>query len=385
MTKGRVLVAMSGGIDSTMTAVMLKEAGYEVVGITMKTWDYESSGVDAKETGCCSLDSINDARTIAVENDIPHYVLDLRAEFGDKIIQNFVSEYLRGRTPNPCVLCNTFIKWEALLDKADKLGCDYLATGHYAHLRREQDRWVIYKGKDSRKDQSYVLWGLSQDVLARTLLPLGRFTKSEIREMARRRGYHRLVAKSESYEICFIPDNDYRSFLRRQAEKMGKYIGPGPLKLITGETVGTHPGYPFFTVGQRKKLGVALGKPMYVVRIDPVKNEVIIGPKEALQCRSMVVEGVNMVRYAALEGPREVVTKVRYKHEGTPSIVEPAGEGRVKVTFTGPVYGVAPGQSAVFYEGDAVVGGGIIAQTESAYEADAMAMAHSDGRTLRRM
>ena len=209
-------MAMSGGIDSTMASLILHESGYEVIGLTMKTWDYSSSGGNKKETGCCSLDAINDARKLAVDCGFPHTILDIRDEFGDYIIDNFVEEYIAGRTPNPCVLCNTHIKWEALLKRADMLGCKYIATGHYAQLRYENSRYVVSKGLDNNKDQSYVLWGVKQECLARTIFPMGGYHKEDIKKMAISRGYKDLAAKSESYEICFIPDNDYRSFLKEE-------------------------------------------------------------------------------------------------------------------------------------------------------------------------
>ena len=224
MKKGRVLMAMSGGIDSTMSALILHELGYEVIGLTMKTWDYESSGGNGKETGCCSLDSINDARKVAVDCGFPHTVLDIRDEFGDAIIDNFVDEYIAGRTPNPCVLCNTHIKWAALLKRADMLKCKYIATGHYAQIRKENDRFVVSKGLDEIKDQSYVLWGVSQECLSRTIFPIGGYHKEDIRKMALSKGYKELAQKSESYEICFIPDNDYRSFLKRKVKGLEKRL-----------------------------------------------------------------------------------------------------------------------------------------------------------------
>ena len=216
--KGKVLVAMSGGIDSTVTALMLHHEGYEVIGITMKTWDYASSGTSTKETGCCNIDSFNDARQAAVHHGFPHFILDIRDEFGDFVIENFVEEYLAGRTPNPCVMCNTHIKWEALLKRANQLDCEFIATGHYAQIRNENNRYIISKGLDEHKDQSYVLWGLSQESLARTRFPLGGFHKADIKQMAIDRGFTELAKKSESYEICFVPDNDYRGFLKRKVE-----------------------------------------------------------------------------------------------------------------------------------------------------------------------
>jgi tRNA-specific 2-thiouridylase len=219
---GRVLMAMSGGIDSSVSAILLHEQGYEVVGMTMKTWDYASSGGSKKETGCCSLDSINDARAIAVEKGFPHYIIDIREEFGNHVIDNFINEYLGGRTPNPCVMCNTHIKWEALLKRADMLDCEFIATGHYANVRKENNRFVVSKGMDDWKDQSYVLWGVSQECLSRTMFPVGNFTKPVIRQMALDMGFKELAAKSESYEICFIPDNDYRSFIKRQVQALKK-------------------------------------------------------------------------------------------------------------------------------------------------------------------
>ncbi|WP_347157056.1 tRNA 2-thiouridine(34) synthase MnmA [Pontibacter chitinilyticus] len=357
---GRVLVAMSGGIDSSVAAVMLHEQGYEVVGMTMKTWDYASSGGNKKETGCCSLDSINDARNIAVQLGFPHYIIDIREEFGDFVINHFTDEYLAGRTPNPCVLCNTHIKWDALLRRADQLGCEFIATGHYANIRQENGRYVISKGLDEHKDQSYALWGISQKSLARTIFPLGNLRKSEIRQMALERGFTELVNKPESYEICFIPDNDYRSFLKRRVEGLEEQVAGGEFVLEDGTVVGKHEGYPFYTIGQRKGLGIALGFPAYVTRIEKEQNRVVLGNYEELSKNAMTVGKLNMGKYAdLLDQPIPTITKVRYNDAGTDAIVEQVGD-KMKVHFLHGVHAIAPGQAAVFYEGNDVVGGGWI-------------------------
>ncbi|GAA4788613.1 tRNA 2-thiouridine(34) synthase MnmA [Olivibacter ginsenosidimutans] len=357
---GRILVAMSGGVDSSVAAVMLHEQGYEVIGLTMKTWDYASSGGSSKETGCCSLDSINDARALAVGYGFPHYILDIRDEFGDFVIDNFVDEYLAGRTPNPCVLCNTHIKWEALLKRADKLDCEFIATGHYANIRlQDNGRYVISKGLDEHKDQSYVLWGVSQKNLARTKFPLGSFTKTAIRQMALEMGQVELANKSESYEICFVPDNDYRAFLRHRVEDIDEQIGEGNFILSDGTVVGKHAGYPYYTIGQRKGLGIALGRPVFVTKILPESNTVMLGNEEELNRNTAYVRNFNLVKYANLETPIEAVTKIRYKDAGMLShIVEE--EGKIKVDFHHHVKGIAPGQSAVFYEGSDLLGGGFL-------------------------
>lgn len=355
----RVLVAMSGGIDSSVAALMLQEQGYEVIGITMKTWDYASSGGGKKETGCCSLDSINDARTLAVNQGFPHYILDIREEFGSFIIDNFVEEYLAGRTPNPCVLCNTHIKWEALLKRADQLKCDFIATGHYAQIREENGRFMISKGLDENKDQSYVLWGLTQESLKRTIFPLGNYRKTEIREMANRFGYEELSKKSESYEICFVPDNDYRGFLKRKVENLEERVDGGNFVLRDGTVIGKHRGYPFYTIGQRKGLEIALGEPMFVTSIEPETNTVVLGTKEELEKQEMFVRNFNLIKYESLPADAEFLTRIRYKDAGTTANVE-AVDGKLKVLFHKPVSAIAPGQSAVFYEGNDLVGGGFI-------------------------
>jgi tRNA-uridine 2-sulfurtransferase len=356
--KGKVLVAMSGGIDSSVTAMMLHEEGYEVIGITMKTWDYASSGGGKKETGCCSLDSINDARQMAVHYGFPHYILDIRSEFGDFIIDNFVEEYLAGRTPNPCVLCNTHIKWEALLKRADMLECEFIATGHYAQVRNENDRYVISRGKDLNKDQSYVLWGLKQEALKRTIFPLGNFTKPEIRKMADEAGFAELAKKPESYEICFVPENDYRAFLKHRIPELEKKVDGGDF-ILNGKKIGKHRGYPFYTIGQRKGLEIALGDPVFVTEIIPETNTIVLGMKEDLDEQHMRVRDFNLMKYAALPDDFVALTKIRYKDPGMLATINTEGN-KLDFIFHNKVTGVAPGQSAVFYEGEDLVGGGFI-------------------------
>ncbi len=354
-------MAMSGGIDSSVAAVLLHGQGYEVVGMTMKTWDYASAGGSKKETGCCSLDSINDARSIAVEKGFPHYIIDIREEFGNHVINDFVDEYLAGRTPNPCVKCNTHIKWEALLKRADMLDCEFIATGHYANVREENGRFVVSKGKDDWKDQSYVLWGVSQECLSRTMFPVGNYHKSEIRQMAMDMGFHELARKNESYEICFIPDNDYRSFLKRRVDGIEEKLNGGNFMSTEGKILGQHKGYPFYTIGQRKGLEIAVGEPLYVIDIQPDINVVVLGAFDELKRQDMWVKSTNFIKLPSLDQPIEAITRIRYKDPGTLSTLEQIGD-YIKVSFHKPVSAIAPGQSAVFYDGADVIGGGFIAK-----------------------
>lgn len=367
-TKGKVLVAMSGGIDSTVAALMLHKEGYEVIGITMKTWDYATSvgTTGKKETGCCNIDSFNDARLAAVQHGFPHFILDIREEFGDFVIENFVEEYIAGRTPNPCVMCNTHIKWRALLKRADALGCDFIATGHYAQIHQHTNgRYFISKGLDDSKDQSYALWGLQQDLLSRTILPLGTYHKTAIRQMAHDFGYPELAKKNESYEICFVPDNDYRGFLKRRVEGLEEKVNGGNFVDPSGKIIGTHKGYPFYTVGQRKGLDIALGKPAFVTEIIPETNTVVLGEEHDLNKVEMNITGINWMKYDGITEGMEALTKIRYKDKGALSQLF-AYENGLKVRFYEDVKGVAPGQSAVFYDGNDVIGGGIIQRYQPA-------------------
>ena len=372
---GRVLVAMSGGVDSSVTAGLLHEAGHEVVGVTMKTWDYETSlggsGASRKQSGCCSLDDMNDARAVAVALGASHVVVDIRDEFGGWVVDRFAEDYLAGRTPNPCVLCNTHIKWAALLKRADALGCEHIATGHYARVRQAAPppgsgapggagRYVVSRGLDRAKDQSYVLWGVAQDHLARTLVPLGGYTKPEIRRLAADMGFAHVAGKKDSYEICFVPDDDYRGFLRRRHPATAGLAGGPFVHVETGETVGTHDGYPFYTVGQRRGLGLALGEPAYVVRIEPASNTVVVGPRAALAARALTVGGVVWGKAPRLEGEVEAWGQIRHRDPGAAAVLRQTGPDTAEAVFAEPRAAIAPGQAAVFYDGDDVLAGGWI-------------------------
>ena len=342
--KKRVLMAMSGGIDSSVAAMLLMEQGYELVGVTYRTFDNISKGCMEKEKGCCSVDSIFEAKRMATQLGFDHTILDIRKEFHDSVIVDFVHEYLNGRTPNPCVVCNSDIKWGKLIEIADEQGCDYIATGHYARIGHEDGRYFLRKGRDEQKDQTYFLWKLSQENLARTLFPLGELTKSEVRQSALEHGYEKLSKKSESQEICFIPDNDYRSFLAEHVEDFANKYGEGDFVDASGKVLGKHKGFPNYTIGQRKGLGIALGEPMYVLRLDVEKNQVVLGRKEELQTQMCYAREMNWMKVADFADGVEVMAKIRYKSRPGKASMYHDGAERVRLVFHEPIDSVTPGQ-----------------------------------------
>ncbi len=356
----KVAVAMSGGVDSSLAAHLLKEAGFEVVGMTMQLMDNEYYNAHSSEKGCCGLSGVRDAKAVAAMAEIPHYTVNLREEFEKSVIDDFLKEYISGRTPNPCVLCNKILKWQVLQKKARSIGFNLFATGHYARIVRYKDgTYSLLEGLDSTKDQTYFLWPLDSKSLSTTLFPLGTLTKEETRKKARKLRL-KTAHKTDSQEICFIPDNDYREFLlHRFKNKIPLSMTDGNILDKSGNTIGRHSGTAFYTVGQRKGLGISAGYPVYVTAVNAEMNNIEIGVKDDLLCKSMLVKHYSWIRGIP---PGEVFrckTRIRYRHPGAPSEVTVCSDG-VKVIFDNPQSAVTPGQSAVFYDRDIIFGGGII-------------------------
>jgi tRNA-uridine 2-sulfurtransferase len=370
-----IAVAMSGGVDSSTVAAILAHEGVSVVGLTLQLWDQTRlagrHGIpEAPKAGrCCSLDDVYDARRVAEELGIPYYVVNQEDRFERDVVRPFVGEYLSGRTPIPCSLCNNHLKFDQLLQTARSIGAERIATGHYAvnEYDESRGRWILKRPADLAKDQTYFLFGLTQEQLAHTLFPLGRLTKPEVREMARQRGL-RLAEKPDSQEICFIPGGDYKRFLTAYLEEQGEQVPEtaGELVASNGEPLGRHEGIFNFTVGQRKGLGVASPSPLYVLAIDQASHRVTVGADEELWTVRLRARRLNWISIARLTEPMRVRAKIRHRHEPAWATLEPAGADEVTATFDEPQRAVTPGQSAVFYDGDEVVGGGWIAQDEPA-------------------
>ncbi len=365
--RGLVAVAMSGGVDSSAVAALLQQQGHSVVGLTMQLWNQrrlpELQGDGPPQHRCCSLDDVYDAKAVAQHLNFPHYVVNFEEQFETRVVRPFVDQYLAGRTPIACTNCNTDVKFEPLLRMARQIGAERLATGHYARIRRNNktDRWELLRARDDSKDQSYFLWGLSQEQLSRSDFPLGELTKEEVRALARRANLP-VAEKPESMELCFVPTGNYVEFIHAYSRERGipPQNGEGEIVNESGDVVGRHNGVHNFTIGQRKGLGFAAGKPLYVLSIDPQKNRVVVGEDDVLRKTLCEIEGVNWISCDKPSAPLRASAKIRHKHEPAPATIEPLDAANARVTFDTPQRAITPGQAVVFYDGDAVLGGGWI-------------------------
>lgn len=354
----KVVVGMSGGVDSSVAAYLLKKEGYDVIGVTMQIWQDEEEDIAEENGGCCGLSAVDDARRVAQFLNIPYYVMNFKKEFEAKVIDYFVEEYLCGRTPNPCIACNRYVKWESLLKRSLDIGADYIATGHYARVEKlENGRFAICNSVTAAKDQTYALYNLTQDQLEHTLMPVGAYAKDEIRQIALELGLP-VAHKPDSQEICFIPDNDYAGFIDKKAKS--RVPDPGNFVTADGEILGRHKGITHYTIGQRKGLELSMGHPVFVKEIRPESNEVVIGEGKDVFKRELICDHINYMGMADLPEPRKVTAKIRYAHKGTSCSIEKIDEHKIRCIFDEPVRAITPGQAVVFYEDNYVLGGGTI-------------------------
>lgn len=357
MTGKKVVVGMSGGVDSSVAAYLLKKQGYDVVGVTMQIWQDEELQVQEENGGCCGLSAVDDARRVAAQIGIPYYVMNFKKEFQKHVIDYFVGEYLHGRTPNPCIACNRYVKWEALLSRSLEIGADYIATGHYARIDKlENGRYAIRHSATKEKDQTYALYNLTQDQLRRTLMPVGEYTKDEVRNIAAEIPLQ-TANKPDSQDICFVPDGDYASFIKKECDAQ---IPCGNFVTLDGKVLGKHKGIIHYTVGQRKGLGLSLGHPAFVLEIRPETNEVVIGTNEDSMTYEVRAEKLNFMSVEDIEGEVRAFAKIRYNHKGAWCTVKRTGEDEILAVFDEAQRAVTPGQALVLYDGDYVMGGGTI-------------------------
>lgn len=356
MKRKKVVVGMSGGVDSSVAAYLLKEQGYDVIGVTMQIWQDEDPQTVEENAGCCGLSAVDDARRVANTLDIPYYVMNFKKEFREYVMDDFVEEYYQGHTPNPCIMCNRYVKWEALLKRALDIGADYIATGHYASVVCLENGRYSLKTAPSSKDQTYALYNLTQEQLSRTLMPVGIYTKDEIRSIAEKINL-RVAHKPDSQDICFVPDGDYNRFLE---DYTGRRLPAGNFVDVEGKIIGKHKGITNYTVGQRKGLNLSVGRPVYVVEIRPDTNEVVVGDNGDVFSDKLTGKNVNFMSVEGIRGELRATAKIRYAHPGASCTIRMVGEDRIECIFDAPQRAVTPGQAVVFYNGDIVLGGAVI-------------------------